>query len=124
MNEQNIQLTSLTWWLIAAWVAFVAVTFVAGWSWIAVNARQYKPSSALAKAILIRSIPLALVHLIWMTAILLSTSIKRENLLCLWIGVPLFLGFVYLNLYAGYRQLRRMEETESQQSTLKSQEKR
>ena len=123
MNDQEIQFTPLTWWLVIAWVIFSVVMFVVGWSWIATNARKYRPGSALAKTILIRGIPLVFTHLIWATFVLLTTSIKRENLLCLWIGAPMVFGFAYLSLHAALRRLRRMEEAEPRRDTMKGQEK-
>jgi len=123
MNAQKPHFSLLTWWLIAGWTAFSAAMFIVGWSWI-VNTLRQKPSSASVKAILVRGIPLILVHLIWWTIIFLSTSLKRETLLCWWIGAPLVLGFAYLNLYFGYRRLRRMEEQESQKETPSNQDSR
>lgn len=113
MDTPIVQSSPLTWGLLIGWVVFNAILFIVAGSWLSSSAPQYTSKTAWTRVVLLRVGVMFLVQLLWISAIMLSTTIARDNLLCLWMMALFVGGGIYLNLWRRQKHLANRERDET-----------
>ena len=108
-NQTNA--SPLTWMLLIAWIVFNLVMFVMAWPWVISGIRSEDPYGR-ASSLLNRVMVVAVVNVIWVSAMLWSGGVNNESLLCMPVIFLVVLGPVYIRLRRFYRS--RMKKGEDQ----------
>jgi len=116
MPQLNASQNSLTLGLAIGWGVFAAVTIVIAAVRGIRSIRRYGPGSAAARAIWRESVPLPviLLHVIWLTIILIASSANWVTVACFWLFIVLLFIPAYASFRISYRRLRRLEDAKLQ----------
>ena len=106
-NQTNA--SPLTWMLLIAWIVFNLVMFVMAWPWVISGIRSEDPYGR-ASSLLNRVMVVAVVNVIWASAMLWSGGVNNESLLCLPVIFLVVLGPVYMVLRRYYRRMQKSED--------------
>jgi fatty acid desaturase len=105
----------LTLTLIGLWAILLLISFVVGFSWVVISARKYS-AAELSKQIMVRGGVLAFLHLLYVTMIALTSNVRAEGVLCLWICLLSLVAFNYGMHYISHRRLQQMEHDQQQKN--------
>ena len=108
-NQSNE--SPLTWILLIAWVVFNLVMFVMAWPRVIAGIRSDDPYRH-ALSLLNRVMVVAVVNVIWASAMLWTAGINDESLVCLPVIILVVVGPIYIGGRRFYRS--RMKKSEDQ----------